>query len=92
MTGCVTCDFEPFVKNNYFTGKMMGAAEFIVESHYHQEKMRLHQARLHGGMMPYLVRRMHTSGLPVMNRSGRHGLRRQNRAGKPDSHSETEKR
>jgi len=46
--GCVTCDFEPFVKNNYFTGKMMGAAEFIVESHYHQEKIRLHQARLHG--------------------------------------------
>ncbi len=47
-TGCVTCDFEPFVKNNYFTGKMMGAGEFIVESRYHQEKVRLHEARLHG--------------------------------------------
>ncbi|HEY4943565.1 MAG TPA: collagen-like protein [Rhizomicrobium sp.] len=47
-TACGTCDFEPFVKNNYFTGKMMGAAEFIAETHYHQEKLRLHQARLHG--------------------------------------------
>ncbi len=46
--GCVTCEFEPFVRNNYFTGKMMGASDFIAETHFHQEKMRLHQARLHG--------------------------------------------
>jgi type II secretion system (T2SS) protein K len=45
---CEACTFEPFVKNNYFTGKMMGAAEFIAESRYHQEKLRLHQVRLHG--------------------------------------------
>jgi hypothetical protein len=47
-TTCVSCDFEPFLRNNYFTGKMMSAAEFTAETHYHQEKMRLHQARLHG--------------------------------------------
>jgi len=45
---CEPCSFEPFVRNNYFTGKMMGAAEFIAESRYHQEKLRLHQVRLHG--------------------------------------------
>jgi hypothetical protein len=47
-SACLTCDFEPFVKNNYFTGKMMGASEFVAETHYHQEKLRLHQVRLHG--------------------------------------------
>src|ERR1700732_1096710 len=47
-TACLTCDFEPFVKNNYFTGKMMGASEFVAETRYHQEKLRLHQVRLHG--------------------------------------------
>ncbi|MDH5272444.1 MAG: collagen-like protein [Gammaproteobacteria bacterium] len=46
--GCIACEFEPFVKNNYFTGKMMGASDFIAETHFHQEKLRLHQARLHG--------------------------------------------
>jgi hypothetical protein len=46
--GCAACEFEPFVKNNYFTGKLMGASDFIAETHFHQEKMRLHQARLHG--------------------------------------------
>jgi len=45
---CVACEFEPFVKNNYFTGKMMGASDFITETHFHQEKLRLHQVRLHG--------------------------------------------
>ena len=37
-TVCEACDFEPFVKNNYFTGKMMGAADFIAETRYHSEK------------------------------------------------------
>jgi hypothetical protein len=60
--GCIVCDFEPFVKNNYFTGKMMGAAEFIAETHFHQEKMRLHQARLHGwGVVCGLNLLQHTS-------------------------------
>ena len=45
---CVVCEFEPFVRNNYFTGKMMGASDFIAETHFHQEKLRLHQVRLHG--------------------------------------------
>jgi hypothetical protein len=48
QTVCEPCTFEPFVKNNYFTGKMMGAADFIAETRYHSEKLRLHQARLHG--------------------------------------------
>jgi hypothetical protein len=48
QTVCEACTFEPFVKNNYFTGKMMGAADFITETRYHSEKLRLHQARLHG--------------------------------------------
>ena len=48
QTVCEACTFEPFVKNNYFTGKMMGAADFIAETRYHSEKLRLHQARLHG--------------------------------------------
>src|SRR5262249_51883955 len=30
------------------TGKMMGAAEFTTESLYHSDKMRYHNARLHG--------------------------------------------
>lgn len=47
-TVCEACTFEPFVKNNYFTGKLMGAADFIAETRYHSEKLRLHQARLHG--------------------------------------------
>ncbi len=45
---CPQCDFEPFVRNHFFTGKMMGAAEFDTESHYHAEKMRHHNLRLHG--------------------------------------------
>ena len=45
---CEPCTFEPFVRNNYFTGKMMGAAEFIAETRYHQDKLRMHQVRLHG--------------------------------------------
>ncbi len=45
---CPVCEFDPFVKNNFFTGKMMGAREFITESAFHGEKMRHHNARLHG--------------------------------------------
>ena len=45
---CPQCEFEAFVRNHYFTGKMMGAAEFRTESHFHTEKMRHHNARLHG--------------------------------------------
>ncbi len=46
--GCALCDFEAFVRNHFYTGKMMGAAEFITETHYHAERMRHHNVRLHG--------------------------------------------
>src|SRR3954469_17891714 len=45
---CPVCEFEPFIRNNYFTGKMMGAAEFLAETQYHAEKLRHHHVRLHG--------------------------------------------
>ena len=45
---CSQCEFEPFVRNNYFTGKLMTAADFIDEQTYHSEKQRHHNARLHG--------------------------------------------
>ncbi len=45
---CSQCEFEPFVKNCYFTGKLMGASDFIAEQAYHSEKMRHHNVRLHG--------------------------------------------
>ena len=45
---CPQCEFEPFVRNHFFTGKLMGAADFIAESDFHGEKMRHHNVRLHG--------------------------------------------
>ena len=45
---CSICEFDPFVKNNFFTGKMMGAREFVTETEFHAEKMRHHNVRLHG--------------------------------------------
>jgi len=45
---CPECEFEPFVRNHFFTGKLMGAADFIAESEFHGEKMRHHNLRLHG--------------------------------------------
>jgi len=45
---CPQCEFEPFVRNHFFTGKMMGAGEFVTEAQYHAEKMRHHNVRLHG--------------------------------------------
>ncbi len=45
---CPQCGFDPFVRNHFFTGKMMGTAEFRTESEYHAEKMRHHNIRLHG--------------------------------------------
>lgn len=45
---CPVCHFEPFVRNNYFDGKFMVARDFIDETHYHSEKLRHHQVRLHG--------------------------------------------
>ena len=45
---CGECEFDAFVRNHFFTGKMMGAAEFATETLYHSDKMRHHNARLHG--------------------------------------------
>lgn len=45
---CPQCGFDAFVRNHYFTGKMMGAAEFATETLYHSDKMRHHNLRLHG--------------------------------------------
>ena len=45
---CPECEFEPLVRNHFFTGKMMGTGEFITETAYHAERMRHHNARLHG--------------------------------------------
>ena len=45
---CPQCEFEAFIRNHFFTGKMMGAAEFRTETHFHSEKMRHHNVRLHG--------------------------------------------
>ncbi len=45
---CPQCGFDAFVRNHYFTGKMMGAVEFATETLYHGDKMRHHNLRLHG--------------------------------------------
>src|SRR2546430_10941131 len=45
---CPQCEFEAFVRNHFFTGKMMGVGEFATETLYHTEKMRHHNVRLHG--------------------------------------------
>src|SRR5260221_3049879 len=45
---CPQCEFDPFVRNYFFTGKLMGAADFVAESFFHGEKMRHHNIRLHG--------------------------------------------
>ena len=45
---CAQCGFEAFVRNHFYTGKMMGTAEFMAETQYHSQKMRHHNVRLHG--------------------------------------------
>jgi len=60
--GCPQCGFEPFVRNHYFTGKMMGAGEFQTETGYHGDKQRHHNLRLHGaGVVCGLKVRQHES-------------------------------
>src|SRR5579872_5280306 len=65
---CPQCEFEPFVRNHFFTGKLMGAADFVAESHFHGEKMRHHNVRLHGwGVVCGLKVHQHPSD-PCRNR------------------------
>ncbi len=45
---CPECDFGPFTRDYYFTGKLLVEADFTDEQHYHMEKLRLHEKRLHG--------------------------------------------
>ncbi|HEV2680834.1 MAG TPA: hypothetical protein VGV14_10080, partial [Rhodanobacter sp.] len=45
---CPACDYEPFSRNAYWTGKLMLARDFIDEQHYVVEKMRHHNQYLHG--------------------------------------------
>lgn len=47
-SGCLNCRFEPFSRNHYFTGKLLTERDFTDETHYHREKHRHHQLRLHG--------------------------------------------
>jgi hypothetical protein len=61
-TACPACEFEPFVRNHFFTGKMMGARDFVAESAFHAEKLRHHHARLHGwGVVCGLKVKQHSS-------------------------------
>ncbi len=41
-------NLQPFARNNYFTGKMLLERDFRDEQSYHADKLRWHQARLHG--------------------------------------------
>ncbi len=45
---CPACDFDPFVRNAYWTGKLMLARDFIDEQNYIIEKLRHHNQQLHG--------------------------------------------
>lgn len=45
---CPECEFDPFMRNHFFTGKMMGVPEFVTETAYHADRLRHHNARLHG--------------------------------------------
>ena len=45
---CPVCRFEPFARNYYFDGKFMVARDFTDEQRYYVDKLRHHNARLHG--------------------------------------------
>ncbi len=45
---CVSCEFGPFTRNHYFTGKLMLERDFSDETRFHMEKLRHHNQRLHG--------------------------------------------
>ena len=45
---CPACSFGPFVRNNYFTGKLLVERDFTDETRFHMEKLRHHQQQLHG--------------------------------------------
>src|SRR6266849_4126615 len=45
---CPACDFAPFTRNAYWTGKLMLARDFVDEQRYVVEKLRHHNQQLHG--------------------------------------------
>src|SRR5580765_8127254 len=47
-TLCHSCDCQPFLRNAYWTGKLMLARDFTDEQHYLVEKLRHHNQHLHG--------------------------------------------
>jgi DNA-binding beta-propeller fold protein YncE len=47
-TSCPECEFTPFARNHYFTGKLLVERDFRDEQRYYVDKLRLHEHRLHG--------------------------------------------
>jgi hypothetical protein len=45
---CPACEFGPFQRNAYWTGKLLLAGDFIAEQRYFMEKLRYHNLHLHG--------------------------------------------
>src|ERR1044071_1552887 len=45
---CPACEFGPFTRNAYWTGKLMLARDFVDEQRYTTEKFRHHNQKLHG--------------------------------------------
>lgn len=45
---CLPCEISLLCRNNFFTGKLMTARDFIDEQKYLIDKMRLHELELHG--------------------------------------------
>ncbi|HEX6439478.1 MAG TPA: hypothetical protein VF182_20350 [Candidatus Binatia bacterium] len=45
---CPACNYGPFTRNNYFTGKLLVERDFTDESRFHIEKLRHHEQLLHG--------------------------------------------
>jgi len=45
---CPDCAFGPFTRNHYFTGKLLVERDFTDEQKYHVDKLRHHNAVLHG--------------------------------------------
>ena len=50
---CPACNYGPFTRNNYFTGKLLVERDFTDETRFHMEKLRHHEqllARLGRGL------------------------------------------
>src|SRR5438270_3294408 len=46
--GCPDCEYGPFTRNHYFTGKLLVERDFRDEQRFYIDKHLLHQQRLHG--------------------------------------------